>query len=68
MTRAQAEWRGKARPDPLPWAISFCPGETITAMSVILDQTVDVFVQVGIDELQFRRAVLVEQRTSWCSE
>jgi hypothetical protein len=52
----------------MSWAISFCPGETITAMSVILDQTVDVFVQVGIDELQFRRAVLVEQRTSWYSE
>ena len=28
----------------------------------VLDQAVDVFVQVGIDELQFRRAVLVEQR------
>ena len=28
----------------------------------ILDQAVDVVVEVGIDELQFRRAVLVEQR------
>ena len=28
----------------------------------VLDQVVDVVVQVGVDELQLRRAVLVEQR------
>ena len=28
----------------------------------VLDHSVNVFVEVGIDELQFRRAVLVEQR------
>ena len=28
----------------------------------IFDQSVDILVEVGIDELQFRRAVLVEQR------